>query len=236
MASGSSSTERARRTNSSENIPLRGSAPRRSTFSMVDQPALSTADRLGDQRTPRTRDHGRARRRQDAGTLVPPCPLGDHIDRAVGGCALFTVGLVMGIEHDGSRQAWERGPCGRPAPDHDGPTRPRPGPIGRGQVAAPHQAGAQTLGPTDRGHDHQHPTRPGRSGRVVDHGENDVEQIRGRRQPKESRSFTAPDPHGPHRPRRQLAHLGNLRERPRPLRPRPLPHRHRRQPAHRLPG
>ena len=219
--------QRARRTNSSENRPLRGSAPRRSTRSTADQPALSAATGSALQR-PAGAHHGRrAGRGDDAGTAGPPGPFGDDVDRAVGRRALLPVGLVVGIEDEGGRQLGQRGPGRGPASDHNRPARTRGGPVRRGRVSPPHQAPTEALGPADRGNQDEHPSGPGHRLGRVDHRQHEVDADRWSAESATRWMFPPPPPGPPCRRRRSPWSL-----RPRPAgpgqagptpRPTPLP-------------
>ena len=186
--SGSSSTDRASRTNSSENRPLRGSAPRRST--QLDRgPSRPFSAATGAPRPSGRHSAPRAGRRdQEAAAAVPARPFGDHINRAVGGRALFAVGLVVGIEHDCGGQARERGPgagTGSP-PRWASPPWPRPNRSWPRSHAGPSRSTRRSAQPTEGTSTRTVPSLVQRVG-VVDHREHRVDEIGGRGEPEERR-------------------------------------------------
>ena len=136
---------------------------------MVDQPARSAAP-AGPRASVRHHHGGGHGEVTMQGLLVPPGPLGDHVDRAVGRCALFAVGLIVGIEHEGRRQSRKRGPgrgtAARPQWANPPALRPTPSwPDSRAEPAR--RRGARPSRPREPG---PAPPRPGHCLGSVDHG------------------------------------------------------------------
>jgi len=172
---------------------FREHATARIRASPIDALDRGPARSLGDsgQRlhcAPRTHDHRRARRGDDARAALPATTLRHDIDRTVGRRALLTIGLVVRIENKSRSEARERRPCGRPAPHDDRPARSRFCPFHCGQIATTHQTCAESLGPADGGNDDQDSSgTSGRSG-VVDDGQHQVDEVGRRRDPQQCRT------------------------------------------------
>ena len=188
---------------------MRGSSPRRSMTSTAGHPRARPA-RDGVTRRPGARisrvgqgdtsAHGRA---------VAPGPLGHHRPRRPRRGPLLVVRLVVGVEHDGGRQARQRGEGGGPRPDHHASTGPGPRPTPRAaapparpprrsrprQLAPPRRGSGRGRGPRRRG-----PARRRRRSAASDdgaRGRSAGRQRARRSSPRRARSASVPAARGP---------------------------------------